>query len=694
MQRIRAGIWLAVVIVTGLGNAAARGQDFRKVANGPVVVARGDTLGGVWVDFDGDGRLDLAVTRLSPRNSLYRNLGGEAFEEMPVTADFLPFTIPGSAMVFCDYDNDGDQDLFLATNSRDRLFERTGTGYDEVTQFPGESGFRFPMTANCADIDNDGFLDLFVATGGGGASVPDTLYRNQANGTFQRVTTGALVSQEGASGGSSWGDVDGDGWLDLFVPNGWTGNFLWRNRGQGRFELETTGPVATDRFASDGSAWGDYDNDGDFDLFVSNGANQNNALYRNDGGKLTPVTGSLVAAQAGYSVGAAWGDYDNDGRLDLAVANRLGPCFLYRQFAPGVFASASNVVTQTYADANSVSWGDFNDDGRLDLFVGNWSGEGGPDLDFLFVNRGAGAPTNAWLRVRLEGRTSNRSGIGAKIRVQARIGGEDVWQMRQIGGTDSAGAGALEAHFGLGDATVVDALRVEWPSGIYQVLTQVEPRQRLHLVEPASQPVVLHAEPPPGVFTNAVRVELKAEPPARIFYSVSQEGTATVTSVYTGPLVLRARATVRAQAYVGSLPSGEPFTGEYLRRYAHDGDGIPDAWRKRWFGDGYSPFDPRVDAESDPDGDGANNLLEYAAQTRPLDPESVFRVRVRLVPQIIWDGVPGVTYQVRRRNPSTVSGWSEVGAPIAGVDGVMRSVDAEIEDPYGVYVVEPNPPPP
>ena len=212
----------------------------------------------------------------------------------------------------------------------------------------------------------------------------------------------------------------------------------------------TVGSIASDAGAFTGCAWGDYDNDGFIDLFVTtyNGCVSPgvNYLYHNNGdGSFTRVLSGSLANDKGYAVACAWSDYDNDGFLDLFVAR--GPCM--------------------------------------------------PAANLLYRNNGN---NNGWLKVKLVGTASNRSAIGAKVRVNATIGGRSSWQLREINTGQGLNANPLEAHFGLGDATNIDLVRIEWPSGIVQTLTNVAPRQFLTVEEhQESGPVA------PPSFTSASR---------------------------------------------------------------------------------------------------------------------------------------------------------------------------------------------
>src|SRR6266542_3569211 len=327
-----------------------------------------------------------------------------------------------------------------------------------------------------ADYDNDGNLDLFVSNFG---TPFNYLYRNNGDGSFTRVTIGAIATDDansegaawgdydndgGASYGCAWGDYDNDGYLDLFVANLNQNNFLYHNNRDGTFTRINSGPIVSDGAASQGCAWGDYDNDGLLDLFVAN-RNQRNFLYHNEGhGTFTAITNGPVVNDVGYSWSPAWIDYDNDGNLDLFVANGPGSGpgqnnFLYHNNGDGSFTRiTAGSVANDGASSDGSAWGDYDNDGFLDLFVSNLNDQN----NLLYRNDGN---ANNWLTVRCVGQRSNRSGIGAKVRLKTMADGQSRWQMREISGGSGYGSqNAPYACFGVGAATNIDIVRLEWPS--------------------------------------------------------------------------------------------------------------------------------------------------------------------------------------------------------------------------------------
>ena len=221
------------------------------------------------------------------------------------------------------------------------------------------------------DIDNDGDLDLYVLN----FNQANFLYRND-DGSFVKVTTGSAVTDVSPSISSVWADYDNDNDLDLFVSNGGNqNNVLYRNDGDFTFEKA----VFSDGNSSLGGSWGDYDNDGDLDLFVANFLDQDNLLYRNEGAPdytLTRIATGDIVNDGGRSVGTAWGDYDNDGDLDLYVGNHTQNNFYYANNGDGSFTKISSGAFVTNGgNTFGVSNGDFNRDGNLDIFVSNISNQ-------------------------------------------------------------------------------------------------------------------------------------------------------------------------------------------------------------------------------------------------------------------------------------------------------------------------------
>jgi hypothetical protein len=339
-----------------------------------------------------------------------------------------------------------------------------------------------------ADYDNDGWLDLFATTLNGASTVnKNFLFRNNGDGTLSTVDSAPFTVDAGAWACGAWGDYDGDGFLDLFVANNIANSqsVLYHNNRDGTFTRITNGVIATDRGNCNSAAWADYDNDGLLDLFVANVGSLSNRLYHNEGGgRFSSVAaGPILKNVPGGSIhGVAWGDYDNDGFLDLFVANEFGNNLLFHNNGDGTFSqiTTGNLITMT-GNKGACCWVDYDNDGFLDLFVTR-GGDNGLQSNLLYHNEGN---SNNWIKVHCVGTVSNRSAIGAKVRVKATVSGKTFWQLREITGGSGWSTTSPVAHFGLGDATNVQTLRIEWPSGTVQEFSNVAARQFLTITEPS-----------------------------------------------------------------------------------------------------------------------------------------------------------------------------------------------------------------
>jgi hypothetical protein len=454
---------------------------FARVESGPLASEGGDVLGAAWGDFDGDGFEDVFVPNANGRrNALYRNNGDGTFTKV-VSGIVVAEGGRATAAAWGDYDNDGDLDLFVANFGNNFLYRNNGDGtFAKITTGPVVTDNANSNACAWGDYDNDGWLDLFVAND----PANNALYHNNGNGTFAKVTTGSIVLDGGASTGCAWGDYDNDGWLDLFVANrSGQNNFLYHNNRDGTFTRVTAGAIATDTGNSYGAAWADYDNDGNLDLFVTNFGGVN-FLYRNNGDatftRLT--TWASNALTPGASVAASWGDFDNDGFLDLFVANGGPNNYLYHNngasAAGATFTRLPNPFpTRELTPSSSATWSDVDGDGDADLFVPSYQGLS----NALYENRSAG--TNHWLKVRCIGALSNRAGIGARVRLKTAGTNGDLWQLRAISGGSGSSQDGLTAEFGLGEAKVVQTLEVRWLSGAVQTFFAVAADQSISVVE-------------------------------------------------------------------------------------------------------------------------------------------------------------------------------------------------------------------
>ncbi len=443
--------------------------------------------GASWVDFDGDGDSDIFLSNQATTggNVLYRNSGStfEAIEAGDLTADTTPGSLGHS---WADYDNDGDLDVYAVggwISGPGHLFRNEGGAFAIVDEAPiAPADDNRGWSAAWGDIDRDGFVDLVVVHPAGfvGSAQPNHLFQNDGDGSFSRVSDGPIVTGLEPYTIGSWSDYDMDGDLDLFIGSGPTNqpglDNLYENDGTGIFTRIMTDPIATDLRDGQIMNWVDYDNDGDLDLFVTNfAAVPTNDLYRNDGGgTYVPVTeGPLVNDSGGTSLANTWGDLDNDGDLDVLVTTGGGGLDrLYANDGDGTF---TRITDQPVGSSSTTSSGaalsDYDSDGDLDIVVTSQIAGGGP----VRLYRNDSANGNTSFQVKLAGVTSNAAGIGARLRATATIFGQSVTMLRDVSSQSTfAGQNDLTVHFGLGDATVIDLLEIEWPSGSIDTYADVD----------------------------------------------------------------------------------------------------------------------------------------------------------------------------------------------------------------------------
>jgi hypothetical protein len=409
-----------------------------------------------------------------------------------------------------DYDNDGYLDLFVTSFGADHLFHNNGNGtFSDVTAQAGVSDPLWSTSAAFVDYDRDGDLDLFVANyldfsvtsdkecrDPVGARdycgprayrpVPDKLYRNDGNGHFTDVSEAAGITKaDGAGLGVSTGDYDGDGWLDLYVANDATPNQLWINHRDGTFVDQgllsgSALNAAGNPEGSMGIASGDFDVDGDEDLFVTNIIGETFALYVNDGkGNFDDarIRTGLAAPTAAYTgFGTDWFDYDNDGLLDLFVANGAVNVIESQRGQPvpfrmkdqlfhnvgGRFQEASAEGGPAFAQPNvarGAAFGDIDNDGDVDVVV---TRNNGPVM--LLLNQAPhDAASNHWLQLRLEQPSGNRFALGAWVGVE-RGTKPTLWRRVRTDGSYLS-ASDVRLHFGLGGSPAVTGISVQWPDG-------------------------------------------------------------------------------------------------------------------------------------------------------------------------------------------------------------------------------------
>jgi hypothetical protein len=526
-----------------MDRSAAAGLAFRSTFGGQdtsTYILETTGTGVAFLDYNRDGRLDLffangstlagAPGPAAPRSALYRNDGDGTFTDVSA-ASGVARSGWGQGVAVGDYDNDGWPDLYLTFFGGNVLMhnERDGT-FADVTAAAGVAAGGWSTSAAFADYDNDGRLDLYVARyidfdlataarpgsqkncfyrgfpvmcgPRGLAGQRDVLFHNNGNGTFTDATerAGEIDPNRYRGLGVVWGDYDDDGWPDLFVANDAHPNLLYHNERNGTFrEVAFAAGVAFDEDGREragmGVDFGDYDNDGRLDLVVTNFYGEPHSLYLNQGNgtflETTWASGIGEATMRYLGWGTAFADFDNDGSKDLFFVNGHVYPEVDRHQLDEAYAERSLVLRNrgdgTFADVTAsageplaarrvgrgAAFGDYDDDGRVDVVISTVN-----DRAVLLHNEsGAG---NHWLTVKLVGTRANRDAIGA--RVTARAGAST--QVQEVhGGASYLSQSDLRAHFGLGSLVRVASLEVRWPGGATERFAEVGADQRLVIEE-------------------------------------------------------------------------------------------------------------------------------------------------------------------------------------------------------------------
>ncbi len=442
----------------------------------------GSDLGAQWVDADRDGSLDLY--RHNPAGDRLLHQSGGVFTDVWPLADTDTYDTRMPA--WDDVDGDGYPEVYLPKWNQPNLrLQNDGAGGfvdDTVTEADTGPGY----CAEWIDYDRDGLLDLYLVNFGSA----NIMYRNAGNfGDHYYLTViGNLLDDGGEGVDAVWSDMDNDTDPDVYLVNRSSDNQMMGNDGATGFGLVLTAGVTTYGNGSTSAAWGDYDNDGWQDLYLTN-HNLADQLYHNGtGGGFSPTVFDAMG-DTGPGSDVVWLDHDLDGNLDLFIARDGAPNLLLENTGvagSGRFINRTGPFSVIADSSVSVACADYDDDGDLDLYVVN---KGTPNR--LYRNDVTNG--NHWLTVTLEGAESVASGVGAKVRVVA--GGQAL--IREAFGPASVLVdGGRTVHFGLGSATTIDTLTVHWPSGTVVEQTSVTVDQRLILSETDPNTMVPSADLP------------------------------------------------------------------------------------------------------------------------------------------------------------------------------------------------------
>ncbi|MBE2257020.1 MAG: VCBS repeat-containing protein [Ignavibacteria bacterium] len=470
-------------------------QYFTKVTTGQLVNDGGASRAVTLIDYNNDGLLDIYVTN-GPQpgavNFLYKNNGNGSFTKITDLTIVNDVSRDDGAS-WADIDNDGFLDVCYVNwgNNADRLYRNNTMGnFTFLNTSPVSTNFGFSEAVSFGDYDSDGLVDIFV-TNSFGAGHKNFLYKNLGNLYYVKIDTGIAVNETADSRGVNWIDIDNDRDLDIYVTNEvGQNNFLYINNGSGYFTKNTSSAITTDASNSWSGSWGDYDNDGDMDVFVANHGNRPNALYRNDGNLLfTKVNSTVINNDSGYHASSSWVDIDNDGDIDMFVTQAYGPPGvrlknkLYKNLLMETSSPNFEKITNDASVSDSgysygLAFGDMNSDGFPDLFVANTFNEN--QNNYFYLNNGN---SNKYIQIRTSGVTSNRAGIGTKVKIKANINGNTVWQTKIVEGQSGYCSQNLWLNFGLGNATVIDSMIVEWQSGSVNKFANIQLNRFISVIE-------------------------------------------------------------------------------------------------------------------------------------------------------------------------------------------------------------------
>lgn len=473
-------------------------------------------------DFDGDGWIDLFVTRLNKTDILFRNTGGDnpgqpvSFEDVTAAAGITTVAFTNGA-AWGDLDNDGDLDLYVTALRSDRFFLYVNNGDGTFTESAVALGADLTSTTDhsgysvaMGDYNRDGWIDLFTSEWGISENITDlpnhgSLLRNMgANNpghfTNETTTAGIVLDSNNSTDGrkiygfsSRFSDLDNDGWPDLLIVSDFRTNQLYWNSGNGKFTDGTAaagldGPANVNNAM--GSAIGDFNGDGLLDLFLT--SVHDNQLYRNKGDRsFQPVPFSTDDTE-NWGWGTEFFDYDNDGDLDLIMTNGIED---YANSIPPLLGDApfsqdtsrlwqnefGNFIDVSEQEGiNDILNGkglltfDYDNDGDIDVFIANTASR-----PILYRNENKN--TNKWLRVSLIGTLSNPHGLGAKLYLTTN----GIEQFREMtGGSPYLSQSEMVVHFGMSPTVeTIDSLRIEWPNGSSQTYEDIAPNQLLKVTD-------------------------------------------------------------------------------------------------------------------------------------------------------------------------------------------------------------------
>ena len=461
---------------------------FSDTDNYAEVAEEGPNYGVSVADFNNDGWDDIYVTRRPGANRLFRNNGNETFTDVAENAG-VAFTDRTRIAIWGDINNDGCIDLFLANDKevKDKLYLNNCDGtFEDISVSAGIEDDNWTQAAIMGDVNNDGFLDIYITH----LDYQNILWKNNGDNTFTDITVEAGVTDNFISMGAVFFDYDNDRDLDLYLTHDNNQpNILYQNDGQGNFvDVAEVSNTAIAKLGMGVDA-ADFNNDGWMDLYITN-LFPNNLLMNNGDGTFTDI--SDIAGDDIANGGMGWGttfvDIDNDGLQDLYFVNTAGAAnFLLRNEGDETFKTIiPNLQMVEVASTYGLASLDYNNDGKMDLFV--------PASNTVVPNRLFNNLTindNHWIKIKTVGTVSNRNGIGARVKI---IANEKQYIDEVMAGSGWSSQNSIDIHFGLGDSEIVDTLLILWQSGIIDTFTNLAVDQIYSVEEGESLTLITSTE--------------------------------------------------------------------------------------------------------------------------------------------------------------------------------------------------------